>query len=154
MYSIGNVKKVNQDEILLIQSLVDFILPQDFLSFLTEYGYGEINDILLFRRPDENYVKNNFSEYMDLWDWTNEAQKEKALNGLTIATTVDGDIICCVKDNDFPYLILPRHSQKLVFINEFPHLLSHYINESKSEDIYFDSYYNSSLFFQSVVRRQ
>ena len=149
MYTIGIVKGLSKNETTSIRELVEFVLPQDYLTFLTEYGYGEINETLFFQNPDAKYMKNNFSEYMDLWEWENEAQKESTLSGLTIATTIDGDIVCCVNNYNSPYLLLPRHSEKPI---KFDNLMSLFSDYYKSENLYFDTYFNAERKIISLAK--
>ena len=143
MYTIGNIKGLNRVEIDSIEKLVDFVLPQDYLNFLSMYGYGEICENLFFQKPDRQYLKNTFSDCMDLWDWDNQSQIEIALNGLTISTSSNGDIICCIGNSDFPYLLLPRNSGKTVSFDKLDLLFLDYSNRFKFEDLYFDSYCES-----------
>ncbi len=152
MYIIGETKILENDEKGIIQNLIDFRLPEDYLDFLSSYGYGEISAELFFQKPDKKYIKNNFSDYMDLWLWENELQRENALNGLTISTTANGDVICCVNDSKFPYLLLPRHSSEPAKFKDIYSLFSDYHQKLKWKEIYFDPYYNKEKKTISMIK--
>ena len=155
MYTIGKIKGLNQDEITAIKNLVEFVLPQDYLTFLSEYGFGEINEILHFQIPDKEFVRNNFSDYLYLWDWTTELQKESALNGLTIATTYDGDTVCCVDNDELPYLLLPRHSSEPIEFEKFTFYISDisdYFKKLKTDNLYFDTNCNREMKYISLIK--
>ena len=152
MYIIGNIKGLNQVEIDLIENFVDFSLPQDYQNFLSKYGYGDICENLLFQQPDKQYLRNNFSGYMNFWNWDSQLQIETALKGLTISTSIDGDVICCIDNPKFPYLLLPRHSEKTVLFNKLDSLFLDYSNRFKFEDLYFDSYYKSELKYIPLIK--
>jgi len=72
MYIIGNIQGLNRVEIDSVEKMVDFVLPQDYLNFLSKYGYGEICENLFFQQPDKQYLKNTFSDCMDLWEHINK----------------------------------------------------------------------------------
>jgi hypothetical protein len=152
IYIIGETKIIEKDEREIIRNLVNFKLPEDYWDFLSNYGYGEISAELFFQKPDEKYMKNNFSDYMDLWLWEDELQRENALNGLTISTTANGDIICCVNDPDFPYLLLPRQSGDPAKFKDIYSLLLDYHQKLKWKEIYFDPYYNKEKKTISLIK--
>lgn len=152
MYIIGEIKTLGEHERKALQDLVSFKLPEDYVNFLSDYGYGEIGAELFLQKPNEKYIKSNFADYMDLWLWENESQKEKALNGLTILTTADGDIACCINDSGYPYLLLPRHSSEPVKFKDINSLFLYYQQKLKWEEIYFDSYYKKAKETISLIK--
>ncbi|MCL2091003.1 MAG: hypothetical protein FWH11_07245 [Micrococcales bacterium] len=99
-----------------MRDLVEFELPDDYLAFLRRYGYGLIGGgpELQVQAPDSEHISGTFSVefFCDFWDWTDDQEARTALReGTTVAITFDGDIVCCVDNAEFGYLLLPRHSE-------------------------------------------
>lgn len=151
-YIIGEIKPLTQIDIQNIESLTPFSFPADYSKFLTNYGFGNINELLMITQPDEEYVKSNFGEYMDLWELT-ESETQSILNGLTIATTIDGDIVVLVDNKDKPIIMLPRHSNDPIYFDSFEKVIGYYNSEYNFKDVlYFDTYYNFELEYISFIR--
>ncbi|MCM0667464.1 SMI1/KNR4 family protein [Flavobacterium tyrosinilyticum] len=151
-YIIGKIKPLKKIDLLKIDSLVYFTLPSDYKEFLFTYGLGNITELIIMFYPDENYVKSNFGEYMDIWDLTDE-EIQLTLNSLTIATTIDGDIISIVDDREKPFVILPRHSEKLISFESFEKLIEYYdITYDLKGELYFDSNYNCEFEYIDLVK--
>lgn len=149
MYTIGKTNPLSEEKLDDIKNLVPFVLPADYLAFIQEYGFGEVNNLLMFSSPDKLYFRNNFADYLDLWEWTEEQHKDKALNGLTISTTIDGDIIICVDDQKLPYLMIPRHSTEPEWFKNFEALLDYYQKTYQLPSFYYSPYYNRK---QEVIK--
>jgi hypothetical protein len=151
LYVIGEIKLLDTDKINEIKRSIDFALPTDYLTFLAAYGYGDINGFLLVQQPDPDYVKLNFGEYMYFWQWEDN-QDQKVLNGLTLATTIDGDIVVATSDRQFPITIMPRHSEKPVSFKDWESMILHYFGvHDFTENLYFDTSYNSSVEMISLI---
>ncbi|WP_436489842.1 hypothetical protein [Chitinophaga sp. ARDCPP14] len=141
-YLIGQTKPLTPAEFQQITDTVPFLLPVSYRDFLYTYGLGAINELLMIHQPDEAYIRSNFGEYMDLWELP-ESEEPAVLNGLTIATTIDGDIIALIDDSQYPFIILPRHSDKILRFAAFEEVIDYYDHTYHfSGDVYFDSYYH------------
>ena len=66
-YIVGELKPLTTNSIRDIEQDVILKLPKDYKNFLKNYGYGSVNEFLLINRPDKNYFKLNFSDYLDFW---------------------------------------------------------------------------------------
>ena len=151
MYIIGTINPII--DINSIKNESAFELPRDYFDFLRKYGYGDICETIYLHEPDNQYIKNNFMEYMDeLWDWQDEKQKNMVLNGLTIGNTIDGDNICCINDNLFPYVFLPRHSVNVLSFENIELLFSHCFNYYGFKETYFDPEYKSVIKIISLIK--
>lgn len=146
IYYIGEAHLVSEAEISNIENLVRYSLPEDYKEFISNYGYGNLNELLLFEIPDEDFIKNNFTEYLDLWEW-DETLQQKALRSVMIAKTIDGDVILALNDENSPYLLLPRHSEYPKSFVSFWEIINWYKNEYHLNELYFDSYYQSDWRF-------
>lgn len=146
IYYIGEAHLVSEAEISNIENLVKYYIPEDYKEFISNYGYGNLNELLLFEIPDEDFIKNNFTEYLDLWEW-DETLQQKALRSVMIAKTIDGDIILALNDENSPYLLLPRHSEYPKSFVGFWEIINWYKNEYHLKELYFDSYYQSDWRF-------
>ncbi|MDM1348342.1 hypothetical protein HX017_15595 [Myroides marinus] len=139
LYTTGDVKQYTAQEIEAVKELKEYSIPIDYLLFLKTYGLGEINNLLMFNAPDKDYVKSTFSEYMDIWQWEKD-DEQKALNSISIGSTIDGDVICLI-DAEAPYMILPRHSERPIKLNSLAEVIVHYDKMyGLKGDYYFDSY--------------
>jgi|GEM_PF-1291108 len=140
LYKVGQPKPLTQTEITHIEQTVDFPLPVDYKDFLTQYGYGEINELLMVETPDEKFIQNNFSDYMHFWEWEENDTLQKTLNGLTIGRTIDGDIVVIINNPANPIIILPRHSQLPLFFLSFQAVIQYYnITYELGNNLYFDT---------------
>lgn len=139
IYTTGGIAPFNEKELAEVKQLKEYSIPTDYLSFLKTYGIGEINNLLMFNNPDRDYVKSMFSEYMDIWQWE-EGDEQKALNSISIGSTIDGDVICLIDDKE-PYMILPRYSEYPIKFKSLEEVIVHYdkMYDLKG-DYYFDSY--------------
>ena len=153
LYVIGEIKPLSQNEIQEIENLVNFSLPTDYQKFLANYGFGEISGLINLFQPDENFVESNFGDCMDFWDLT-ENQTTDLLNGLTISSTIDGDVILSIDDKEKPIAILPRHSENLLTFDNFDNLINHYrVKYKLGNNLYFDPIYNFANKHFSLVSK-
>jgi len=154
LYIIGETKHLTQSDIQNIEWLISFPLPTDYKQFLTSYGFGNINELLMITQPDEQYIKSNFGKYMHLWSLT-ENEKQETLNGLTIATTIDGDVIAVINNKENPIILLPRHSKNPLRFENFEKVVDYYDNQYHFlNDLYFDTYYNFEQENISFIRNE
>jgi len=141
LFITGKLQPVSNHRLQQIEQLVAFSIPADYKAFLGELGVGSINELLMIEEPDPGFIRNNFADYMDLWKWEND-EEEHALNGLTIARTIDGDIIEIVDDRQLPFLMLPRHNDIPVKFPDFSSVIRYYDQRySFANDLYFDPYF-------------
>lgn len=151
-YIIGETKPLDQNEIQQFEKLVNFALPTDYQEFLSKYGFGDINGLINIFQPDENFVKSNFADFLYFWNLT-ENQIKDVLNGLTICSTIDGDIILVINNKEKPIVILPRHSDEFLDFDNLNALITHYRDSYKLGDsLYFDSNHNSAYKHISFVK--
>ena len=148
LYIIGETKKLTQSDINDIEKLMS--LPADYKDFMITYGFGNINELLLVIQPDERYMKSNFGEYMDFWDLT-DAETQSVLNGLTIATTIDGDIVVVIDNKCQPIILLPRHSSSPIYFDSFGKVVDYYKSEYIKDELYFDTTYNYEQEYISFI---
>lgn len=152
IYTIGKIHSVTHADIQEIQNQIAFPLPEDYTEFISKYGFGNINELLMIQQPDPDFVKVNFGDYMDFWD-LQEQEIPSVLNSLTIASTIDGDVITVINNTAKPIVILPRHSEEPVRFRTFKQVIEYYNNTYKfNNDLYFDSYYNSENHYISFVK--
>lgn len=152
LYKIGELKPLAETEIKEIENLVSFSLPADYKAFLTTYGFGSINELVMMRQPDEEYINSNFSDCMDFWNLT-ETKIQLVLNSLTIATTIDGDIITVIDNYKTPVVVLPRHSDEPVYFENFENVLEYFtVQYNLKKDLYFDPVSNFEQEYISFVK--
>lgn len=149
MYYIGKKMPFNLGEITLIESKINYSIPEDYKDIVANYGYGDLNELLLIDSPDEDFMKNNFAEDLDLWLW-DEALQQKALEGVMIAKTIDGDVILALDSAENPYLLLSRHSEYPKVFTDFGSVIDWYIDQYKLTKLYFDSHYQSDWRFFTI----
>lgn len=150
LYKIGTVKPLTKNETEAL-SRGSFSLPADYLDFLMTYGLGSINELLVVQKPDQDYIKSNFGDYMDFWTLT-ESEEQLILNSQTIATTIDGDIITVKNNNQKPIVLLPRHSDEAVYFENFENVIAYYNQKYNfNSDLYFDTNYNFEQEYISFV---
>jgi hypothetical protein len=138
LYVIGQAKPLIVADLQKIERLVDFALPTDYKKFLADYGFGSINELLMIFQPDKEFIKSNFGDEMGHWDWT-KVDEQMAINGLTIATTIDGDVLAIVDNEKEPLLLMPRHSEDILFFANFEKVIDYYDKiYGFSGDLYFD----------------
>lgn len=125
MYLVGQTSPLTAGELQLLAASAGFSLPGDYQAFLATYGYGSVNELLQFTAPDADYIRSNFGDYLDLWDWP-AGEQALALAGLTIATSIDGDIVALLAAAPEPYLLLPRHGAEPVHLASLAALLDYY----------------------------
>lgn len=140
MYIIGQIVPISDEVFFDIEKAVNYSLPSDYKEFMRQYGYGNLNGLLLFETPDEGFVKNNFGDYLDLWEWDKPLQ-DKALQSVMVAKTIDGDVIVAIHDEKSPYLLLPRHSEYPKLFACFQEVIEWYVQEYQLKKLYFDSHY-------------
>lgn len=145
LYCIGKTKPLTKTEITTIEKIVDFPLPADYKDFLACFGFGNINELLMINTPDNEFIRKNFGDCLHFWD-IEEDRKTDILNAITIATTIDGDIISVIKNQNSPIVLLPRHSQKPVFFSDFYTVVEYYNKRYNFEDkLYFDPDFNNEI---------
>ncbi len=141
-YTIGNIRPLKKEEIKELEQNIGFELPEEYSKFLTTYGYGEINEFLMINSPDKDYFKLNFHDCLDLWELSKN-EKDGILNGITIGRNIDGDIFLLISNSDFPFVVIPRHSEKITRFKRFNKLLEfNHSNFELDKDNYFDSYHD------------
>lgn len=141
MYKIGRSNEHLAKELQKIRSKLK--LPKDYVDFLYEYGFGDINELIYFNQPDENFIVSNFRDDLDLWIWT-EKEKYNVLKGVVIGGTSNGDIITIINAKK-PYLILPRHSEIPHYFITLKEVMTYYISEYDIKEQYFDFSYESEI---------
>ncbi len=143
IHKIGYNKPLKENEIKKIEKNISLILPNDYKEFLKTYGYGEISGFLVFEEPDKDFFRLNFEDYLDLWE-LEENEKQIILDGVKVASDIDGDIVLLTKNINCPFVIMPRHSQKVEYFKNFKQVLENKtsIFEGDSKYLYFDSYYD------------
>ena len=142
IYFIGEKMPFDFGKIDTIESIVNYSLPECYKNFLMNYGYGDLNELLLFDIPDEHFMKHNFSDCLDLWKW-DESLQQRALEGVKIFGSIDGDVILATSDIENPYLLLPRHEEFPKLFADFWKVIDWYSDDYKLKRLYFDSYYQS-----------
>jgi len=151
IYIIGELKPLSKAEIQKIEDSVNYSLPIDYTNFLAQFGYGEINELLMIVEPDKGFIRNNFSDFMDFWNWQG-MNEQKALDGSTIGKTIDGDIIAVTDDPAAPIIMLPRHSDMPVCFSDFGSVIDYYNTHYKFEDnLYFDTYNQHQMKYISLI---
>lgn len=151
LYKIGTVKPLTKNETEELNQN-SFLLPSDYIDFLMTYGLGSINELFMIQKPDGNYIKSNFGDYMDFWTLT-ENEEQLILNSQTISTTIDGDIITVIDNNQKPIVLLPRHSEEVVYFENFERVIAHYDQKYNfNSDLYFDTNYNFEQEYISFVK--
>jgi hypothetical protein len=150
LYRIGELKPLSKIEIDDCEKLG--FLPVDYTTFLSIYGTGSINELLVIQKPDEDYIRSNFGDDMDFWNLT-EKEEQLLLNSLTIATTIDGDIITAIDNTENPMVILPRHSDEIAYLANFEKVIDYYDTKyDLKNDLYFDPNYNFEQEYVSFVK--
>ncbi|MGE9311827.1 hypothetical protein ACLOAU_09280 [Niabella sp. CJ426] len=140
VFIVGKLQPLSDHQLQQINQSVKFSLPDGYKSFLGQLGFGSINELLMIEEPDPGFIQNNFLDYMDFWNWE-VVEETRALNGLTIARTIDGDIIEIIDDRLSPFLILPRHSDLPVKFPDFSSVIGYYDQRYDFEgNLYFDPY--------------
>ena len=153
-YTVGDIKPFTEIDFQKIEKEGDIKIPKDYKVFLSTYGVGDFSELLSVIFPDKDYFKSTFQDYLDLWELT-ESEKTTVLNGITIAKTVDGDIILLVANSESPYVIMPRNDEKTIYFQCFEELITYYKEcyEFDNDCFYFDSHFNYELeLFTDFVR--
>lgn len=147
-YIVGDIKPFTEVDFQKIEKEGGIKIPKDYKIFLSTYGVGDFSELLRIISPDKDHFKSTFQDYLDLWELT-ETEKTTVLNGITIAKTVDGDIILLVANSESPYVIMPRNDEKIIYFQRFEELIAYYKEcyELDNDCFYFDSHYNYELEF-------
>lgn len=152
LYIIGEPKPLSKPEIEEIDNQISFSLPPDYKAFLILYGLGSINELVMMQQPDKDFIKSNFSDYMDFWTLT-EKEEQLILNSLTIAATIDGDIITVINNNENSIVLLPRHSDEVIYFENLENVINYYAEKYKlGNDLYFDPSYNFEQEYISFIK--
>jgi hypothetical protein len=152
LYIIGEPKPLSKPEIEEMDNQISFSLPVDYKAFLMLYGLGSINELVMMQRPDKDFIKSNFSDYMDFWTLT-EKEEQLILNSLTIAATIDGDIITVINNNENPIVLLPQHSDEVIYFENVENVINYYAEKYKlGNDLYFDPSYNFEQEYISFIK--
>ncbi|HEY1194393.1 hypothetical protein [Flavobacterium sp.] len=150
LYRIGELKPLTKIEIDDYEKLAS--LPVDYTTFLSIYGTGSINELLMIQKPDEDYIRSNFGDYMDFWNLS-EKEEQLLLNSLTISTTIDGDIITAIDNTETPIVILPRHLDEVVYFENFENVINYYDTKYNfRNELYFDPAHNFEQEYISFVK--
>lgn len=140
IFIVGKLQPLSDHQLQQIDQSVKFSIPAGYKSFLGQMGLGSFNELLMIEKPDPGFMQNNFSDFMDLWEW-DAGEETLALNGLTIARTIDGDIVEIIDDSQLPFLMLPRHSDQPVKFPDFSSLIDYYDQRYDfAGNLYFDPY--------------
>lgn len=152
-YNSSQVKPLTANQIYQIEQDISFELPDSYREFLIEYGYGSINEFLMIGEYDKDYFMSNFKDCLDFW--TLSAAEEKSIcKGIVVASSIDGDIFLMVSSSELPFIMVPRHSEKLIHFESFDNLLNHVTDSLGScEKIYFDSYHNYEIENFSLIKK-
>lgn len=144
IYIIGKTKALRQEEIGELESLLPITLPSDYKTFLSVFGYGEINGALRIGVPSREHFTEGYPTYTERWDWRGN-DMEKAVNGVTIVTTEGGEeFALAVDDDEYPVMLLNVYSPDPRSFASFEALLDHYSAEHGFQDnVYFDPYNNN-----------
>ncbi|SHH54093.1 SMI1/KNR4 family protein [Flavobacterium johnsoniae] len=152
LYIIGEPKPLSKPEIEEMDNQISFSLPPDYKAFLILYGLGSINELVMMQQPDKDFIKSNFSDYMDFWTLT-EKEEQLILNSLTIAATIDGDIITVINNNENSIVLLPRHSDEVIYFENLENVINYYAEKYKlGNDLYFDPSYNFEQEYISFIK--
>ncbi len=139
LYVIGQLQPVLPVKLEEWQTAGSIKFPADYTAFLLQYGMGSINELLMIDVPDPDYMTLNFGDHLDSWDLT-DLEKREVVNGLTIATTIDGDILLLTRNTD-PFVLLPRHSDTITRFPDFNIVIDYYVRRYElGTDLYFDPY--------------
>lgn len=143
IHKIGYNEPLKEDEINKIEKDISTKLPSDYKDFLRNYGYGEINGFILIEEPDINMFRLTFQDYLHFWELKTKEEKT-IINGIKILSNIDGDIVLLIKDYKYPFVLMPRHSKKIEYFENFTQVLelqiSHFKFEEDNKYFYFDSY--------------
>ncbi|MGQ3015386.1 MAG: SMI1/KNR4 family protein [Flavobacteriales bacterium] len=141
LYVIGKPQPLNTEDIRALETAAGMELPPDYAAFLGQYGYGNVNELLLIDPPDTDFVEANFGAHLEFWD-LNAEQMLLVKDSLSIGSTVDGDILSIWRNPQRSFVVLPRHSDQIAIYENFQSLLTHYADRyAFTNDPYFDPSY-------------
>lgn len=151
MQTIGILAQYTRNMIKSIESELRLKLPGDYIEFLQCYGDGDIDERLYFHKPDASFIQQNFKNDLDLWALT-DVQTESICNSVTVGKSVDGDVFCYNGKSNL-WIILPRHSDRVIEKNLFGDLITHYKEKGviKANNPWFDPAYQRILKSFSLV---
>ena len=151
-YIVGELKPLTTNSIRDIEQDVTLKLPKDYKNFLKTYGYGSVNEFLLINRPDKNYFKLNFSDYLDFWILS-DAERKNICEGVLVASNIDGDIFLWVSNPSHPFVLVPRDSEQLTYFKNFDDLLKYTTDDLiLNEELYFDSNYGYEQQYFNLIK--
>ncbi|MBL0911932.1 MAG: SMI1/KNR4 family protein [Bacteroidia bacterium] len=152
LYIIGEPQPLDADDIRELEREAGMELPPDYAAFLRQYGYGNVNELLLIDPPDTDFVEANFGAHLEFWD-LNAEQMLLVKDSLSIGSTVDGDILTIWRDPERSFVVLPRHSDHLLVYGNFQSLLAYYADRyAFTDDPYFDTSYLFEMEYISFVK--
>lgn len=152
LYLIGKPQPLNAEDIRALETAAGMEFPPDYTAFLKQYGYGNINELLLIDLPDPDFMQANFGAHLELWD-LNTAQMLLVKDSLTIGSTIDGDIITLWRNPERSFVVLPRHSDQIVIYENFQSVLDYYADRyAFSNEMYFDTSYMFEMEYISFVK--
>ncbi len=112
-------------------------LPESYAQFLKEYGYGCYCGLINITQPDEQVIYSTFSDF-DFWEFDSNFTNNDLKEAVQLGSTIDGDIICCLKNKGNILYILPRNSEIILSFKNLDEMLSFYNKEYKLLDFYFE----------------
>lgn len=150
LYVIGQLQPVLPVKLEEWQTDSTIKFPVDYSTFLLQYGFGSINELLMIDVPDPDYMTLNFGDHLDIWDLT-DLEKREVINGLTVATTIDGDILLLTRNTD-SFVLLPRHSDTITRFPDFNSVIEFYVQRYElGTDLYFDPYVGHAQEYISFI---
>lgn len=152
LYLIGKPQPLNAEDIRALETVAGMEFPPDYTAFLTQYGYGNVNELLLTDPPDTDFIEANFGAYLELWNLDAE-QMLLVKDSQTIGSTIDGDIITLWRNPQRSFVVLPRHSDQIVIYENFQSVLNYYAERyAFTKDPYFDPSYLYEMEYISFVK--
>lgn len=142
IHIIGDLKPFTHHQILDIKTQIGFDLPSSYYDFLNTFGFGGFfNDFLIFDEYDTDYLKNNFSDMLDYWEWQN-IDVQDVLNGCKIAHNIDGDVVFITKNPAIPFVVLLRSGGLPLVFHHLSDILDNDIKNFKFPLMIFQSFYD------------
>ena len=112
-------------------------LPKSYLEFIGKYGYGTYCGLINIIEPDEQVIYNTFSDY-DFWKFNTKFTNQDLKKAIQLASTIDGDIICSVKNKVDTLFVLPRNSETILNFKTLNEILLFYKESYQIPESYFE----------------
>lgn len=140
IYIIGDLKPLNNHQILDIKTQIGFDLPNSYYEFLNTFGFGGFfDDFLIFDEHDPDYLKNNFADMLDYWEWQN-IDVQDVLDGCKIAHNINGDVVFITKNSAMPFVVLLRSGGLPLVFHHLSDILGNEIKNFKFPLMIFQSF--------------